>query len=428
MMPRMGWKKTIRRTLLMVLTGMLLLTTVGPGDIGRGDELDEIRVYTRMVEFDYFSWTWDAVMVKLAQIALPAADYLDRAGQKRAVFDYLALVGEIGRLEAEINDIYADPDQEDIEGRLAPLRKELEARNADRDLEGPLAEAVIQSQIAAVLDDLGFSAGGIPFPPVLYRTTPLPWALIVSPREVIRQDALISLETELSLDEHVTLEKKIGEGLDVSTLVVPVGGIGSYPTMVAQTTNLPWLLEVVAHEWIHNYLNLRPLGLTYGRAPELRTMNETAASIAGTEISRLVLERFYAELLPPPASLPDESSPQSMESTEPPVFDFRVEMHETRVNVDELLAQGSVDEAEKYMETRRQVFWENGYHIRKINQAYFAFHGAYADVPGGAAGEDPVGAAVRALWNRSDSLLVFIRRMAWLTSFGDLEALLKDLS
>ena len=72
-------------------------------------------------------------------------------------------------------------------------------------------------------------------------------------------------------------------------------------------------------------------------------------------------------------------------------------MHKTRVNVDEMLADGKIDQAEDYMEARRQFFWENGYHIRKLNQAYFAFHGAYADTPGGTAGasEDPVGEAVR---------------------------------
>ena len=42
------------------------------------------------------------------------------------------------------------------------------------------------------------------------------------------------------------------------------------------------------------------------------------------------------------------------------------------------------------MEARREIFWQNGYAIRKLNQAYFAFYGAYADIPGGPAGEDPV--------------------------------------
>jgi len=31
------------------------------------------------------------------------------------------------------------------------------------------------------------------------------------------------------------------------------------------------------------------------------------------------------------------------------------------------------------METRRQFFSDNGYFIRKLNQAYFAFHGNYGD-------------------------------------------------
>ena len=33
------------------------------------------------------------------------------------------------------------------------------------------------------------------------------------------------------------------------------------------------------------------------------------------------------------------------------------------------------------MERRRVVFEEHGFHIRKLNQAYFAFHGTYAESP-----------------------------------------------
>jgi len=95
-------------------------------------------------------------------------------------------------------------------------------------------------------------------------------------------------------------------------------------------------------------------------------------------------------------------------------------MHTTRVTVDALLADGKVDEAEAYMETRRQVFWNNGYLIRRLNQAYFAFHGAYADSPGGAAGEDPVGPAVRALRANSPNLAAFVNRISWMTSFDQL--------
>jgi len=100
-------------------------------------------------------------------------------------------------------------------------------------------------------------------------------------------------------------------------------------------------------------------------------------------------------------------------------------MRETRVTVDALLAEGKIEEAEEYMEQRRRIFWENGYRIRRLNQAYFAFYGAYADQPGGAAGEDPVPAAVRALRAQSPSLAAFINRIAWVTSYEALTALLK---
>jgi hypothetical protein len=136
--------------------------------------------------------------------------------------------------------------------------------------------------------------------------------------------------------------------------------------------------------------------------------------------------RFYPELLPPPP--PEQSDqPQTDEATlEPPPFDFRAEMRTTRLKVDELLAEGKIEEAEAYMEERRQFFWEHGYHIRKLNQAYFAFHGAYADLPGGAAGEDPVGAAVRTLRAQSPSLAEFLKRIAWMSSFEQLQEAIGD--
>jgi len=83
----------------------------------------------------------------------------------------------------------------------------------------------------------------------------------------------------------------------------------------------------------------------------------------------------------------------------------------------------AIEEAEAYMEERRIIFVENGYNIRRLNQAYFAFHGAYADQPGGAAGEDPVGEAVRNLRAQSESLADFVRKIAWVTSYERLQQL-----
>jgi len=218
----------------------------------------------------------------------------------------------------------------------------------------------------------------------------------------------------LTTDQKEALEEKVDKALNVSSLVVAVGGIGVYPTMVMQTTDLNWLAEVVAHEWIHNFLSFRPLGINYATSGELRTMNETVAAIGGKELGRALIETYYPEFLPPPPQ-PLPPAP-SAKPPQPPPFDFRKEMHETRVRVDELLAQGRIEEAEAYMEERRIFFWENGYQIRKLNQAYFAFHGAYADEPIGAAGEDPIGAAVRKLRALSPSLAAFLNRISWMWS------------
>ena len=137
--------------------------------------------------------------------------------------------------------------------------------------------------------------------------------------------------------------------------------------------------------------------------------------------SPVTTRNTYPREVPAPV---EQNTTEPLDETQPPeepVFDFRAEMHETRITVDEMLAEGKIEEAEAYMETRRQFLWENGYQIRRLNQAYFAFHGAYADQPGGAAGSDPVGPAVRQLRAQSDSLAAFVRRMGKMNSFEDLQ-------
>ncbi len=386
-----------------------------------------MRAFTRDKEFDFTNWVWNAVQVKLAQRTIAAERYLTEEERHKLVVDFLKVVLEIQIKEGQLNEIYADPNVADPQAASAELRAELEVLHEQRNQAAPTAEAILESQISQVAEELGLAYGGQAIPPVLYHSTPLPWALIVSPRDAIRQEEDINLVPDLTVDEHAALEEQVDEKLDVSSLVVGIGGIGLYPTMVAQTSNLNWLSEVVAHEWIHNFLTLRPLGMNYMTNPELRTMNETAASIAGKEIGRAVLEKYYPEFVPPPPPPESESESQPEEEPAPPVFDFVKEMHETRVNVDSMLANGQIEDAENYMEARRKIFWDNGYRIRKLNQAYFAFYGAYADNPrGGAAGADPVGEAVRQLRTQSPSLASFIKQISWMSSFEDLQQAVKQ--
>lgn len=386
------------------------------------DPLEQVRRFTRGSEFDFLTWTIDAATVKAAQSSLGTTGYLRESESHDLVLEYLRLVQAAEQAQARLAEVYSDPTLTDPSAVAAPIAGSLaETRDALSQLQ-PVVEAILQEQVAAVLADLGLGVGGAVLPPVSFHFSSLPDALIISPRTVIRQDANIQLVPGMSLEAHIALERRVEHELGVSALVVPVGGIGTYPTMVQETTSLDWVLETVVHEWIHNYLSLRPLGLNYETTPELRTMNETAASILGTEIGGLVLRRFYPELAPPPTPQQPEAAPvEPAEPAEPPPFDFRAEMHTTRVQVDALLEEGKVEEAEAYMEARRQVFYNQGYRfLRRLNQAYFAFYGAYADEPGGAAGEDPVGGAVRELRARSASAREFLLRMAWMDTYADL--------
>lgn len=406
--------------LFITLIAAALLFQLGPANLPPGDQSERIRSYTRAYEFDYETWTLQAFWQKYRQSALGTTHYLDAAAQRQMVLETIDLIRQIQQAEDRLREIYTDPAIPDPQTAAASVRTELDALEARRRLLAPLAETILQNMVAHAAAEHGLTLAGQPVPPVLYHASPLPWALIVSPRERVEQIQMVSLETETTLEQHIALEDAVAAGLDLSTLVVPVGGIGTYPTMVIQTTDLNFLVEVIAHEWIHNFLTLRPLGYLYSATPELRTINETVANLAGKELSAWVIAAHFPEFAPPPPA-PLASPPAADEPAppppEPPPFDFRAEMHQTRVTADALLAEGKIEEAEAYMESRRLLFWDQGYRIRKLNQAYFAFHGAYADVPGGAAGEDPVGEAVRRLRAESPSLATFVKRISWVTSF-----------
>ncbi len=387
------------------------------------DPIERVRSYTRAIEFDYTTWTLDALKVKLDQALVGLDGYVSTEQSSGFVLRYIELTRIKQEYESQLVQIYSNPDVRNPTLESQPILDQLDLVKKDLNYVSPIAEGILQNQISQVATSLQLSFIGQPIPPLLFHATPLPQALIVSPRDTIRQDANISLKTNLPLQDVLKIESEVSKGLNVSSLVEDVGGIGTYPTMVQQTSDINWLCEVVSHEWIHNYLQLRPLGLNYDTNSDLRTMNETTASLAGKEIAREVIRQYYPNFLPvPDPAVPTENERlTSPEELSPPEFDFRAEMHATRIRVDELLSKGKISEAESYMEEQREYFWDHGYQIRKLNQAYFAFHGAYADEPGGAAGSDPVGPAVRELRTQSSSLAAFIHKISRMTSFEQLK-------
>ena len=115
--------------------------------------------------------------------------------------------------------------------------------------------------------------------------------------------------------------------------------------------------------------------------------------------------------------------PPSEPHRDPGVFDFGTYMRETRVEAERLLADGLIDEAEAYMEQRRVHLNEtHGYAIRKINQAYFAFHGSYADSPAGGS-VSPIYGQLIELRDQTGSVAEFLRAVREVKNPAELERL-----
>jgi hypothetical protein len=404
----------------------VILILVIPNSTPRLTDIDEkLNILAADQAFDIDTWMLNAVWVKTRQSAIAGGRYMSPAEQKQLVLDYFKLVGVVESLQNEVNQVFSDPKVKDPFTQTASMRHQLGLLQDELAQVAPFAESILENQMTTILQEQGFTLGGQAIPWVSYHVTPLPQYLVVSPRNKIEQTTSYLLDPETSVEQAEKVENHVGQALNVSTLVVEIGGLAAYPTMVMRTTAQDWVIDTIAHEWIHIYVGSKPLGTNYSSDPNVRTMNETTASIAGNELGKMVLERYYPELIV--ASAPSALKLASLDprpflpATEPPPFDFRAEMHETRVTADKLLAEGKIDEAEKYLESRRLVFWQNGYAIRKLNQAYFAFYGAYADVPGGAAGEDPVGPAVRKLREQSATLKEFVDQMAQMDSFEKLQ-------
>ncbi|MER2599776.1 MAG: hypothetical protein ABTQ73_09670 [Caldilineales bacterium] len=374
---------------------------------------------TRGQRFNLTAWEVEAVAGKLADgVRRPAATLSEVEGEA-LVRDYLQMARRAGELAGEIERLYSDPTLADAAAASAAQRHDLAVLQVQLTEQAAIVEAVLQEQLSTIIVAEGLTTAGLVWPPVRMRFSEPPALLVVSPRSRIERLRSVDLLPDLNSAQWAAIEQEVtANDPSLSAYVTGIGGYGVYPTMVVDRYGLPWSAETIAHEWIHNYLAFRPLGWSFLEGGPNVTINETVASIAGEELGRALLARYYPDLLPPPVAAQADPAPK-----DPNAFDFNVQMHQTRLRVDELLAAGQVDEAEAYMEAQRQVFVAHGYALRVLNQAYFAFHGSYAT---GAAASDPIGPKLVRLRAASASLRDFLHTVEGITSVAELDAALGE--
>ena len=303
----------------------------------------------------------------------------------------------------------------------AALQAELERLRRERDSLADLVEFTIGEAVSDALRAEGLESGWGPlrplFPPVSFKITRVPRLIVVSPRDRIANQESRLLKSDITPLRMEELEEAVGPALGRSAVVTRIGGLATYPALVSDSQSFRGAVHTIAHEWLHHYWFFHPLGQGYYDSPEMTSLNETAADLAGRELGDLALAALGREPPPPPEPA-RERQPSDLppEPEDPARFDFATEMRETRLRTDELLAEGKVEEAEAYMEERRRLFVEHGYAIRVLNQAYFAFHGTYAESP---ASSSPIGGQVRRFREHTESVGDFVRRIREFSSYQE---------
>jgi len=401
---RLRRRRRIARVLLLLFVLFGLTTASAPSMQALLVQVDDITDHYR---FDFVNWESMAVASEIGRRIISPPLPPDEAGQRTLVYQYIEQEQRLRQLRDELNRIYAKSNNPEPEA--GPLEEDLATVRAAQAEIKPQVEIILSQQVTDILHEEGFRV----FPPVAFRLVDPPTNLVLSPRDKIINEYSVQLEPGLDNKTRFDIEAAIDRRSDVSSYITDVGGLGSYPTMVLKHPYLIWLVEVIAHEWSHNYFLTFPtnLGWGYQTYPKLTTINETTADIMGQELSRKVIIRFYPEWIDQLPPLDHQGQPAPAQPSE-----FDLTMRAIRLEVDRLLQAGKIEEAEAFMEKERQKLVEKGHNLRKLNQAYFAFHGSYALGPGSV---DPIGPQLRQLRAGSPTLKDFVNRVVWLNSYDD---------
>jgi hypothetical protein len=402
-----GWWGVARLT-----QGAAQITRFRAGGSGPEDSLDAI---TKGYRFNLAAWQApEFARWAIDSLAIRPGD-ADEQGV-RAVSRYFELGAAIRRGRLRQANATGPEAQAQAATALATLQQE-------RDGLEVAARRALNQLVTTELGKRGLGTGpnGQVLPPVAFTLARPPSVLVISPRDRIFTERRTILAPDIPDATAEAMERE-AEAQGWSAIVEPTGGYSTYPTIVSDSTSLDFALQTVAHEWMHTYLISRPLGFNYFSSPQMATINETVANLVGREVGRGVQSVHFPPrpaATPAPATTPEPAT--SPTEPAPERFDFRREMRATRQEAERLLQSGQVEAAETYMEERRRLFAQQGYAIRKLNQAYFAFHGSYADTPGSI---DPIGPALEQVLQATGSVSAFVRAVEGIGSFADYQALL----
>jgi len=404
---------------LVVAIGLLLVCLLG-GSCTLPRDFDScLRSIVKPYRFSVMKWEFWTIPREVNQLI--SGRYGKTGDEVHTVAEYFSTTERIKTLKSEIDAINAG----NREGDLASLEAELDRLRQQKMALEDTVEKIIERQVTENLAQQGifnpidkYIGLRVTFPPVNFNFEKPPYLLVISPRDRIESIREIALQPSISLKEIEDIEAK-ADKLGVSSLVVELGGYSTYPSFVTSDASLRFTIDTAVEEWLHQYLIFKPLGFLYlldligvRRDYDIATMNETLAGMVSKEIGAMICEQYYPQHKNETNQVSDSG------------FDFNLEMRNIRKMVDNYLARGEIEQAEAFMEQKRQYLASKGHYIRKLNQAYFAFHGTYADRP---AFISPIGVELKQIRSQSASLRDFLNTVAAMTSRQNLRDMVSKM-
>ena len=409
--------------MLMAILFLIWLIPIGDNRTGSVAKFASLGHEYRLV-----SWELENVLGKWSHRFWTVLPWTPTSeADRRASLDrYMVLVEEYRVADNLLKDITSsiDPDIRLLNDAQRRVDQIVIERDKIRDGLEEYLEQIISETVRT--DEVGL-VGSFVWPPVDFRIDSPPKLLVTSPRNEIRRVEGILIDPDISVEETLSIERELVELHDVSALIIQTGGLASFPSVVPMV-DLQRLMDIAAHEWLHGHLIFYPLGRSYFVDGEMRSVNETLSDLFGREIGQRVYAKitdqpYVAPVRPETASL-NWNSGKALEKKENlNQFSFNQFMSETRDRTDNLLLDGLVEEAEAYMETRRIQLLGHGYSIRKINQAYFAFHGTYGESPSSAS---PIARYIWDLREQVDTIGELVKMLRGLKTYEQFEQLLVD--
>ena len=257
-----------------------------------------------------------------------------------------------------------------------------------------------------------FSRVRIVWPPVDMDLADPLHVLAVSPRGEVRLVSTTLLTSDVPREAYEWIESRVEASGEWSAWIGRIGGVALYPASVASSRPYLATLQIMAHEWTHHYLGFYSLGLAYGRGSAMRTINETVADIVGDELGATAAA--ISDFMPEPESDVVERQRKIRAATDPI-------LRQLRIDVDALLNDGQVEEAERLMAEARLQLVELDRPFRRINQAFLAFRGGYGASPSSAS---EWGARLLEFRSTASSVAEFLEAVRELGSAKEADALL----